>query len=157
MDVFHHHNQAQYQQQEQYNGQSFSSPHAYSSPSPQTHAAEEYRGRQYGAEEYRGRAVGEFQRPGPGLVRPAQVYSEDSLASPPWGPQHISRYSQQSFETPVQSRSASPTLVSGRATPLGQLPRPKHALDSWPSTPMVSFFQQLWPFCFTRPKLLMIN
>lgn len=87
-------------------------------------------------DEYRGRPVADFSRP---IRPPQQPYLEDygGSPSPSWGPTHISRYSQQSFETPIQSRSASPTLVSGRATPMDRLARPKNTMDSWPNTPMV--------------------
>lgn len=87
-------------------------------------------------DDHRGRPVADFSRP---IRPPQQPYLEDYSQSPSWGPQHISRYSQQSFETPIQSRSASPTLVSGRATPMDRLQRPKNAMDSWPNTPMVRY------------------
>lgn len=87
-------------------------------------------------DEYRGRPVADFSRP---MRPPQQPYLEEygNAPSPSWGPTHVSRYSQQSFETPIQSRSASPTLVSGRATPMDRIPRPKNNMDSWPNTPMV--------------------
>lgn len=130
---------------------SFSHPNAYSEDYRIRPVPESARNSEYGRTDFtrpeRGRQANtssrdlsspEYSR----IARPAQVYSEDHMtsphnSSPQWGPVHISRYSQQSFDTPVQSRSASPTLVSGRATPMDRLPRPKLNQDSWPNTPLV--------------------
>ncbi|PMB65940.1 Cellulose synthase catalytic subunit (UDP-forming) [Beauveria bassiana] len=121
LDVFHHH----------------SPPADYQQPQPpQLHHSNHSNYSDLSSyDDYRGRAVADFSRP---MRPPQQPYLEEygNAPSPSWGPTHVSRYSQQSFETPLQSRSASPTLVSGRATPMDRIPRPKNNMDSWPNTPM---------------------
>lgn len=159
MDVFHA--SPQPMSQEHYSPPSFSHPQAYSDDYrirsvPESARNSEYsrtdftrpeRGRQYGSSN-RDLSSPDYNR----IARPAQVYSEDHMSSPQhpspqWGPVHVSRFSQQSFETPIQSRSASPTLVSGRVTPMSRLPQTKLQQDSWPNTPMVSFRVEYNGYC----------
>lgn len=146
MDVFREHSSQSLQSLGSPQSPPGHSPYSSYPPQPPPHAQQHpYQQHQHSSyDDYRNRSVADFSRP---LRPPQQPYSygEDTAHSPSWGPSHISRYSQQSFETPIPSRSASPTLVSGRATPMSNLPRPKTNMDSWPNTPMVRDFFKLLP------------
>ncbi|EWG53688.1 hypothetical protein FVEG_12066 [Fusarium verticillioides 7600] len=108
------HEQRQYQQQEYFQGQDLHSPYGppeqqYTPYSPYQSSTEEFQGQ--------GRSVTEQGRP----IRPSPAHIDDYSPAPEWPP-HISNSPGQYFnDTPGGSRSASPTLRSGRETPASRL------------------------------------
>lgn len=83
-----------------------------------------------------GRNVTQFSRP----MRPTQAHFDDYMG-PDWSPGTPGKYGAQYLaDTPGDSRSASPTLRSGQATPLDYLPPSRNlsSIDSRPSTPTVN-------------------
>ncbi|RBQ75061.1 hypothetical protein FVER14953_12066 [Fusarium verticillioides] len=108
------HEQRQYQQQEYFQGQDLHSPYGppeqqYTPYSPYQSSTEEFQGQ--------GRSVTEQGRP----IRPSPAHLDDYSPAPEWPP-HISNSPGQYFnDTPGGSRSASPTLRSGRETPASRL------------------------------------
>ncbi|KAF5972374.1 cellulose synthase catalytic subunit [Fusarium coicis] len=127
------HEQRQYQQQEYFQGQDLHSPYGppeqqYTPYSPYRSSTEEFQGQ--------GRSVTEQGRP----VRPSPAHLDDYSPAPEWPP-HISNSPGQYFnDTPGGSRSASPTLRSGRETPASRLHHhPGNSSVDWrPSSLMVS-------------------
>jgi hypothetical protein len=82
-----------------------------------------------------GRNVTQFSRP----MRPTQAHFDDYMG-PDWSPGTPGKSGAHYLaDTPGDSRSASPTLRSGQATPLDYLPPSRNlsSLDSRPSTPTV--------------------
>ncbi|KAG5816544.1 hypothetical protein H9Q74_000835 [Fusarium xylarioides] len=110
------HEQRQYQQQEYFQGQDLHSPYGppeqqYTPYSPYQSSTEEFQA------QGQGRSVTEQGRP----ARPSPAHFDDYSPAPEWPP-HIANSPGQYFhDTPGGSRSASPTLRSGRETPASRL------------------------------------
>lgn len=123
------HEQRQYQQQE-YFQQDLNSP--YGPPEQQYTPYSPYHS---STEEFQGRSVTEQGRP----ARPSPAHFDDYSPAPEWPP-HIANSPGQYFnDTPGGSRSASPTLRSGRETPARLHHHPGNSSVDWrPSSLMVS-------------------
>ncbi|KAF4343484.1 cellulose synthase catalytic subunit [Fusarium beomiforme] len=124
------HEQRQYQQQE-YFQQDLHSPYG---PPEQQYAA--YSPYQSSTEEFQqGRSITEQGRP----VRPSPAHIDDYSPAPEWPPHIASSPGQYFHDTPGGSRSASPTLRSGRETPARPHHPSAHSSVDWrPSSLMVS-------------------
>ncbi|KAF7557062.1 hypothetical protein G7046_g6120 [Stylonectria norvegica] len=83
-------------------------------------------------EEPRGRAVTDNVR----TTRPNPAHFDEHM-TPDWAPSTPGRFGAQYFPDPNDSRSGSPSLRSGQATPLDHLPSSRYlsSIDSRPSTP----------------------
>ncbi|VZH94692.1 unnamed protein product [Fusarium fujikuroi] len=123
------HEQRQYQQQE-YFQQDLHSP--YGPPEQQFTPYSPY---QSSTEEFQGRSVTEQGRP----ARPSPAHFDDYSPAPEWPPQIANSPGQYFNDTPGGSRSASPTLRSGRETPARLHHHPGNSSVDWrPSSLMVS-------------------
>ncbi|ENH65146.1 Cellulose synthase catalytic subunit [UDP-forming] [Fusarium oxysporum f. sp. cubense race 1] len=115
------HEQRQYQQQE-YFQQDLHSP--YGPPEQQYTPYSPYHS---STEEFQGRSVTEQGRP----ARPSPAHFDDYSPAPEWPP-HIANSPGQYFnDTPGGSRSASPTLRSGRETPARLHHHPGNSSVDW--------------------------
>ncbi|CVK86536.1 related to cellulose synthase catalytic subunit [Fusarium mangiferae] len=115
------HEQRQYQQQE-YFQQDLHSP--YGPPEQQFTPYSPY---QSSTEEFQGRSVTEQGRP----ARPSPAHFDDYSPAPEWPPQIANSPGQYFNDTPGGSRSASPTLRSGRETPARLHHHPGNSSVDW--------------------------
>ncbi|KAH6886329.1 nucleotide-diphospho-sugar transferase [Thelonectria olida] len=151
MQQYHQQQQSQHQQQQQQHQQHHHQEDPYNQQSVQSPQYQAYSPYNQPYDDLQGRSVQEH--PHPMRPTPAHVDDYNALGSPEWPLSAGGSPNPQYFaDTPGGSRSGTPTLISGRATPLDTPRRQANSSVDWrPSSLMVTdSFADLTPPPFVK-------